>query len=52
MTATPTREVGTATRLALDLGPLLLFFVANAKFGVFTGTAIFIAAFVASLVVR
>ncbi|MDP9163923.1 MAG: septation protein IspZ [Pseudomonadota bacterium] len=51
MTATPTREVGTATRLALDLGPLLLFFVANAKFGVFTGTAIFIAAFVASLIV-
>ncbi|MDP9086218.1 MAG: septation protein IspZ [Pseudomonadota bacterium] len=49
--ATPKREVSTATRLILDLGPLLLFFVANAKFGVFTGTAIFIAAFVASLVV-
>ena len=52
MTATtPKREVSTAVRLILDLGPLLLFFVANAKFGVFTGTAIFIAAFVASLVV-
>ncbi|GAC1590021.1 MAG: septation protein A [Sphingomicrobium sp.] len=49
--ATPKGEVGTTTRLILDLGPLLLFFVANAKFGVFTGTAIFIAAFVASLVV-
>ena len=49
--AAPKREVGTGVRLALDLGPLLLFFIANAKFGVFTGTAIFIAAFVASLVV-
>lgn len=45
------REVGTALRLILDLGPLVLFFVANAKFGVFTGTAIFIAAFVVALVV-
>jgi intracellular septation protein len=52
MTAAPAkRDVGTATRLILDLGPLLLFFVANAKLGVFIGTAIFIAAFVASLVV-
>ena len=45
------REVATALRLILDLGPLVLFFVANAKFGVFTGTAIFIAAFVVALVV-
>jgi intracellular septation protein len=29
---------------ALELGPLLLFFVANAKWGIFTGTSIFIAA--------
>ena len=44
------RELGAGMRLSLDLGPLVLFFIANAKFGVFTGTAIFIAAFVASLV--
>ena len=29
---------------ALELGPLLLFFVANAKGGIFTGTAVFIVA--------
>jgi len=51
MSATPKREIGTGLRLLLDLGPLILFFVANAKLGVFTGTAIFIAAFVASLVI-
>ncbi len=31
-------------KLALDLGPLLVFFVANAVFGIFTGTAVFMAA--------
>ncbi|MEO6248988.1 MAG: inner membrane-spanning protein YciB [Sphingomicrobium sp.] len=51
MSTTPKREIGAGLRLALDLGPLVLFFIANAKLGVFTGTAIFIAAFVASLVV-
>jgi len=29
---------------ALELGPLLLFFVANGKWGIFTGTAVFIVA--------
>jgi intracellular septation protein len=29
---------------ALELGPLLLFFVANAKWGIFTGTAVFVVA--------
>ena len=51
MTATPKREIGAGLRLLLDLGPLVLFFVANAKLGVFTGTAIFIAAFVIALIV-
>ena len=51
MSAAPKREIGAGLRLLLDLGPLVLFFVANAKFGVFTGTAIFIAAFVAALAV-
>lgn len=31
-------------KLALDLGPLLIFFVANAVFGIFTATAVFMAA--------
>ena len=31
-------------KLALDLGPLLIFFAANAIFGIFTATAIFMAA--------
>jgi intracellular septation protein len=29
---------------ALELGPLVLFFVANAKWGIFTGTAVFVVA--------
>ena len=31
-------------KLALDLGPLLIFFVANAVFDIFTATAVFMAA--------
>jgi intracellular septation protein len=38
-------------KLALDLGPLVVFFAANARFGIFTGTGIFMAAIVASLAV-
>jgi intracellular septation protein len=33
-------------KLALDLGPLLIFFVANAAFGIFPATAVFMAAMV------
>ena len=33
-------------KLALDLGPLLIFFVANAAFGIFNATAVFMAAMV------
>ena len=28
-------------KLTLDIGPLLLFFVANSRFGIFAGTAVF-----------
>ena len=38
-------------KLALDLGPLVVFFVANARFGIFTGTAVFMATIVAALAV-
>lgn len=36
-------------KLALELGPLVLFFFANAKAGIFTATALFMAAVVISL---
>lgn len=36
-------------KLALDLGPLVVFFAANARFGIFTGTAIFMVAMIAAI---
>ena len=39
------------TKLALDLGPLVVFFAANSRFGIFTATAIFMAAILASLAI-
>ncbi len=36
-------------KLALDLGPLVLFFVANARFHIFVATAVFMAAVVIAL---
>ncbi len=39
----------TALRLALDLGPLILFFAINALYGIFAATASFMAAIFASL---
>jgi intracellular septation protein len=38
-------------KLALDLGPLVLFFVANATYGIFAATAVFMVAVLAALVV-
>ncbi len=38
-------------KLALDLGPLVLFFVANARYGIFTATAAFMVAILAALFV-
>src|SRR5262245_29720904 len=38
-------------KLAIDLGPLIVFFAANARFGIFGATAAFMAAVVAALVV-
>jgi intracellular septation protein len=38
-------------KLALDLGPLLLFFAANARFGIFTATAVFMAAILVALAI-
>jgi intracellular septation protein len=36
-------------KLALDIGPLLLFFVANSRLGIFGGTAVFMVAIVVAL---
>jgi len=36
-------------KMALEMGPLIVFFVANAKFGILTGTAVFVAATVIAL---
>jgi intracellular septation protein len=38
-------------KLALDLGPLVVFFAANARFGIFAATAIFMATILAALAV-
>ena len=38
-------------KLALDIGPLVLFFAANARFGIFAGTGTFMIAVVAALLV-
>lgn len=47
----PAKEPGTAARLLIDLGPLLVFFAANALRGIFTATAAFMAAIVVAIVV-
>ena len=36
-------------KLALDLGPLVVFFAANARFGIFAATAVFMATIIAAL---
>lgn len=38
-------------KLGLDIGPLVLFFVVNSRFGIFAGTGVFMAAVVIALIV-
>ena len=45
------RDVGAAMRIALDVGPLLLFFIANARVGIFGATAAFMVAIVVAMAV-
>jgi intracellular septation protein len=40
-----------ALKLALDVGPLILFFVGNARWGIFAATGVFMAAIVIALIV-
>jgi intracellular septation protein len=49
--ATERTELGPLLRLALDLGPLILFFLANAHYRIFVATGVFMAATFVSLAV-
>src|SRR5919199_5719447 len=45
------KELNPLLKLTLDLGPLLVFFFANARWGIYAGTGLFMAAMLAALVV-
>jgi len=49
MTATTKPHLHPLLKLVFDLGPLVLFFAANSRFGIFTATATFMVAVVAAL---
>jgi intracellular septation protein len=51
MTVTKKPQLNPLLKLALDLGPLLLFFFANSHFGIFGATATFMVAVLVALVV-
>jgi intracellular septation protein len=53
MISNPTRkpQLNPALKLVLDLGPLLIFFAANSRFGIFAATGAFMAAIVIALAV-
>ncbi len=44
-------KLNPALKLVLDIGPLVVFFAANARFGIFAGTAVFMAAVLIALAV-
>ena len=47
----PKPQLNPILKLALDLGPLALFFFANSRYGIFTATATFMVAVIAALAV-
>jgi len=49
MTATAKPQLNPALKLAFDLGPLVLFFFANSRYGIFAATATFMVAVLAAL---
>jgi intracellular septation protein len=49
MTATVKPQLNPLVKIALDLGPLVLFFFANSRYGIFTATATFMVAVLAAL---
>lgn len=50
-TATEKPKLNPLLKLALDIGPLVLFFAANARYGIFAGTGVFMVAVVTALLV-
>lgn len=48
---TATRQLNPLLKIALDLGPLAIFFMANARAGIFPATAVFMIAVLVSLAV-
>jgi intracellular septation protein len=51
MTETTKPQLNPMLKLAFDLGPLILFFVANSRYGIFVATATFMVAVLAALAV-
>ena len=51
METTQKPQLNPLLKLVLDLGPLVLFFFANSRFGIFAATATFMVAVVAALAV-
>jgi intracellular septation protein len=51
METTQKPQLNPVLKLVLDLGPLLLFFFANTRFGIFAATATFMVAVIAALIV-
>jgi intracellular septation protein len=51
MTMAAKPQLNPFLKLALDIGPLVLFFAANARFGIFIATAAFMAAVLVALIV-
>jgi intracellular septation protein len=49
MTESVKPQLNPIVKIALDLGPLVLFFFANSRFGIFTATATFMVAVLAAL---
>jgi len=46
---TPAPTMNQGLKLALEAGPLVVFFIVNAKMGIFTATAVFMAVTVVAL---
>jgi intracellular septation protein len=47
---TPHAPVNPFLKMSLELGPLILFFIANSRWGIFTATGVFMLAVVAALI--
>jgi intracellular septation protein len=51
MTAARTDRMHPLVKLATELGPLVVFFIANSRYGIFTATAVFMATTIVALAV-